>query len=254
MEAGHGTWALEEGNFRIFEEFASRSGADVRLDTKVTAIYNVTEFDQIGKPVHRYAVQTSDGAHQVFDDVVLASPLALSDIQFGFPAERHHRDYHVVHVTLVAGHINPHYFGKDNIDKTPTFVITTGHPLGKQDTQVLVIILTLYQLYKVKNFQDGSAPFQTFSVHRQLDNGEQVIKIFSSHELNEEELDGLFLNKSWTFRKKWHAFPELYPITDEHQFVPFVLRMEGEENGIIYTSAFENFISVGYLYTGACVC
>ncbi|RCH86498.1 hypothetical protein CU097_004773 [Rhizopus azygosporus] len=224
MEAGHGTWALEEGNFKIFEEFASRSGADVRLNTKVTAIYNVTEFDQTGKPVHRYAVQTSDGAHQVFDDVVLASPLALSDIQFGFPAERHHRDYHVVHVTLVSGHINPHYFGKDSIDKTPTFVITTGHPL-------------------VKNFQDGSAPFQTFSVHRQLDNGEQVIKIFSSHELGEEELDELFLNKSWTFRKKWHAFPELYPITDEHQFVPFVLKMEGEENGIIYTSAFENFIS-----------
>lgn len=116
-----------------------------------------------------------------------------------------------------------------------------------------MIILTLYQLYKVKNFQDGSAPFQTFSVHRQLDNGEQVIKIFSSHELGEEELDDLFLNKSWTFRKKWHAFPELYPITDEHQFVPFVLKMEGEENGIIYTSAFENFISVRYLYTRTCV-
>ncbi|KAG1144585.1 hypothetical protein G6F37_006174 [Rhizopus arrhizus] len=225
MEAGNGVWAVEDGNFRIFEEFAYRSGADIQLETEVTAIFNITEPDEFGNLVRRYVVETSDGTSQIFDEVVMATPLASSGINFNFPVTEQHRDYHVVHVTLVAGHVNYSHFGKENLDTMPTFVITTGYPL-------------------VQHFENGSAPFQTFSAHRYLDNGEDVVKIFSSDKLSEEELDGLFLNKSWVYHKEWHAFPELHPITGKNKFPHFILKAsKDEQEGIIYTGAFENFIS-----------
>jgi prenylcysteine oxidase/farnesylcysteine lyase len=53
------------------------------------------------------------------------------------------------------------------------------------------------------------------------------------------------LNKSWVFHKEWHAFPELHPITGKNKFPHFILKAsEDEQEGIIYTGAFENFISV----------
>lgn len=220
MEAGHGTWAVESGNFRIFEEFASRSGANVQLETEVTAIHNVTKLDSTGAEIQRYLVQTTKG-DQLFDQVVVSSPLALSGIQFDFPVEDHHREYHTVHVTLVAGHVNPTYFKKE-IQNLPTFIITTGYPL-------------------VQHFENNQATFQTFSVHRFLENGENVIKIFSSKIMTDQDLEPLFLNSSWVYRKEWLAFPELSPVST---FPHFVLKAEQEDqSGIIYTGAFENFIS-----------
>jgi prenylcysteine oxidase/farnesylcysteine lyase len=78
-----------------------------------------------------------------------------------------------------------------------------------------------------------------------LDNGESVIKIFSPKRLDEEFLDALFLNRSWTFHKGWHAFPELDPVTKESDFPSCILKTnEQDASGIVYTGAFENFISV----------
>lgn len=242
MEAGHGTWAVEEGNFRIFEEFASRSSAALQLGTKVVSVNNITEVDHLGNEVNRYVIETQDGINQVFDDVVLATPLEFSGIQFPFPTKQHQRDYHIVHVTLVAGHADPSYF-KKTLDTLPSFVVTTGPPLGK--------LFIRWQVQKTNDwniddgFKDGIPLFQTFSVHRILENGESVIKIFSAHKLEENELDQLFLNRSWTYNKEWHAFPELDPVVKENEFPPFILKVnEQDEHGIIYTSAFENFISV----------
>lgn len=130
MEASHGTWAVKDGNFRIFEEFAIRSKANVLLNTKVISVNNITEFDSFGNDVHKYAVETEDGIIQVFDEVVLAAPLRFSDIVFSFPTQHYKRDYHTVHVTLVSGHANPNYFGRNDIEKLPIFIVTTGHPLG----------------------------------------------------------------------------------------------------------------------------
>lgn len=94
-------------------------------------------------------------------------------------------------------------------------------------------------------FPDKQAPFNTFSVHRYLDSGESVIKIFSPKQLSDEFLDKLFLERSWTYRKGWHAFPELEPVANKKQFPSFIIKPdENEDSGIIYTGAFENFISV----------
>jgi prenylcysteine oxidase/farnesylcysteine lyase len=129
MEASHGTWAVESGNYRIFEEFARRSGAAIQLETKVISVSNITEVDANGQDVQRYVVETIDGTTQVFDDVVLATPIRFSGIQFPFPTKQEQRSYHPVYVTLVAGHPDPGYFGR-TIDTMPTFVVTTGAPLG----------------------------------------------------------------------------------------------------------------------------
>lgn len=130
MEASHGTWAVESGNYRIFEEFAYRSGAAIQLESKVITISNVTEVDADGHDVQRYVVETADGTSQVFDDVVLATPLRFSGIQFSFPTKQEQRKYHPVYVTLIAGNPDPSYFGR-TLETMPTFVVTTGAPLGK---------------------------------------------------------------------------------------------------------------------------
>lgn len=131
MEAGHGTWAVESGNYNIFEEFARRSRAAIQLQTKVVAVNNITEVDANGNTVQRYVVETMDGTSQVFDEVVLSAPIKFSGIhQFPFPTKQEERSYHAVYVTLIAGHPDPSYFGK-TMENMPTFVVTTGAPLGK---------------------------------------------------------------------------------------------------------------------------
>jgi prenylcysteine oxidase/farnesylcysteine lyase len=130
MEAGHGTWAVESGNYRIFEEFAKRSGANIMLETTVTSVTNITEIDVDGNDITRFIVETSNGDAQIFDDVVVAAPLHKTNIQFPFKTQQHHRDYHTVHVTLVAGHSNPEFFGR-TLENLPTFIVSTGEPLGK---------------------------------------------------------------------------------------------------------------------------
>lgn len=96
----------------------------------------------------------------------------------------------------------------------------------------------------VDEFPNGKAPFNTFSVHRFLENGESVIKIFSPKEISDEYLDQLFLERSWVYRKGWHAFPELEPVPNNQDFPSFIIKHdETQDDGIIYAGAFENFVS-----------
>lgn len=245
MEAGHGTWAVESGNYNIFEEFARRSQAAIQLQTKVIGINNITEVDTNGDTVKRYIVETLDGTSQVFDEVVLAAPIKFSGIhQFPFPTKQEERPYHAVYVTLIAGHPDPSYFGK-TMENMPTFVVSTGAPLGECTWTCVTCKFQGTKCASVDGFENGQAPFNTFSVHRFLENGESVIKIFSPTELKDDYLDKLFLDRSWTYRKGWHAFPQLEPIAKDQSFPSFILKTdENDESGIIYTGAFENFISV----------
>ena len=129
MEAGHGTWAVEGGNFQIFEEFAMRSRASIQLGTTVVSIQNVTEVDDSNNRVDRYIVHTTEGTDQAFDEVILTTPLKYANIELPYKTKEHARNYHIVHVTLVAGHTNPDYFQR-TLDKLPTFIVSTGEPLG----------------------------------------------------------------------------------------------------------------------------
>lgn len=78
-----------------------------------------------------------------------------------------------------------------------------------------------------------------------MENGESVIKIFSPKQLTDEFLDQLFLERSWTYRKGWHAFPELDPVANNEAYPSFIIKPdENKDSGIIYAGALENFISV----------
>lgn len=48
-----------------------------------------------------------------------------------FPNAQHApREYHTVHVTVIAGVIDPSYFGR-TAETMPTLIVTTGDPLSK---------------------------------------------------------------------------------------------------------------------------
>lgn len=73
--AASGAWATEGGNYQIFEQFAYRSGAEIKLGSTVVSIHNTTEVDESGHYVKSYVVTTEDGVDAVYDAVLLASPM-----------------------------------------------------------------------------------------------------------------------------------------------------------------------------------
>jgi hypothetical protein len=77
MSAGSGAWSLEDGNYRIFEEFFNRSiNTQVNLNTRVLSIDSVNEFDERNSLIQQYNIRTDkndDG--ELFDIIVVASPL-----------------------------------------------------------------------------------------------------------------------------------------------------------------------------------
>ncbi|KAI7885671.1 hypothetical protein K492DRAFT_157009 [Lichtheimia hyalospora FSU 10163] len=225
--AASGAWATEGGNYQIFEQFAHRSGANIKLGNTVVSVRNTTEVDENGHYIKNYVVTTEDGADAVYDAVLLAAPMHLAGIDMPFPnAQEAPREYHTVHVTVIAGVIDPSYFGR-TADTMPTLVVTTGNPL-------------------TSNFDHGEQPFTTFGIHKYFDDtGESIVKMFSSKAMSEEELGKLFTSRSWTYRKEWEAFPKLFPIIEAKEWPPVVLHGfdNDSNNGVIYVNAFESCIS-----------
>ncbi|KAI8368233.1 Prenylcysteine lyase [Radiomyces spectabilis] len=227
MAAAKGAWSVQGGNFLIFEEFVRRANAELHLQTSVTSIQNVTDVDEHGLPVRRYIVTTANDESELYDAVILATPLHNAQIELPFANTDTHRTYHTVHVTLVAGVPNPGYFNRDK-DTIPSFIVTTGH------------------------FETENPPFTTFVVHRTIETGESVVKMFSSKQMTDDELDKLFYDRSWVYRHRWEAFPKLFPVTLKENtpdtWPSFVLdgfqeETGSSEHGIVYVNAFENVIS-----------
>lgn len=80
MSAGSGAWSLEDGNYRVFEEFLNRSvNTQVKLNTRVLSIDSVNEFDERNSLVQQYSIRTDrNDDDELFDIVVVASPLVRS--------------------------------------------------------------------------------------------------------------------------------------------------------------------------------
>lgn len=77
MSAGSGAWSLQDGNYRIFEEFLTRSkNTQVQLNTQVVSIDSVHELDEHHQSVQQYKIHTDKSDDdELYDIVVLASPL-----------------------------------------------------------------------------------------------------------------------------------------------------------------------------------
>lgn len=143
--AAAGAKSVKGGNFQIFEEFALRSKADIRLDTVVKDIQTSLEYNEDGEVVTRYILESDSGHMESFDAVIIAAPLVRSlhhcssfnettnsclyqqSTNLKCFQRPQYPKYKKVHVTLIAGVPNPTKFGKSSSD-VPSTIVTTGPP------------------------------------------------------------------------------------------------------------------------------
>lgn len=260
--ATDGAVSIEGGNWLIFDGVLKASGADVRLNTTVTA---VTRDGDGTVRITSHQSGDLDSKHSSsedeFDEVIVAGPLQYSGISISPPLEHIPDDipYVKLHVTLLSSphRISPHYFGLDSQGaRAPETILTTlpeGLDLGSNPKGV------------------GPAEFWSISTLRTVDRlvmkeGKEkieqhyVYKIFSPERPTAEFVAQIFdieytdgdgsvtvaqgnttigdLSKhdiSWFHERLWHPYPLLYPrVTFEEILLA---------PGIWYTSGIESFIS-----------
>ncbi|CAG8630998.1 12395_t:CDS:2 [Funneliformis mosseae] len=206
--APEGAKGIKGGNFKLFEKFIEHSGANLKLNTKITKVTRLPSHKGIMNDV-KYAVKSSDGSSEIYDAIILAAPIQFTGIEFeNMDFKIKEIPYVELHVTLVVGFINPAYFGRTKIEEVPNQIVTTN---------------------------SGKCEFLSFGGKLQLPNGETVVKLFSHQELSDEMLDRLYTNRSWTFRKVWNSYPKLLPNQTFPQLEPV--------DGFFYINSYEPFIS-----------
>ncbi|CAJ0766250.1 9649_t:CDS:2, partial [Entrophospora sp. SA101] len=204
--ASIGAKKIKGGNYQLFEKFAEYSEANIKLNSKVIKITK-----RLSDTSLRYLVQTEDGNVDEYDGIILATPIEVSGIIFeniSKMQEIKEIPYVTLHVTLVAGNLNPNYFGKTSFDDLPLQIVTTNSP-------------------KVE--------FLSLTTERILSNGETVNKIFTLDYLSDEILSRIYLNTSWNYRKIWKSYPKLLP---NQTFPPLEI-----DDNFFYINSFEPFIS-----------
>nr|CAG8496430.1 10102_t:CDS:10 [Entrophospora candida] len=204
--ASIGAKKIKGGNYQLFEKFAEYSEANIKLNSKVIKITK-----RLSDTSLRYLVQTEDGNVDEYDGIILATPIEVSGIIFeniSKMQEIKEIPYVTLHVTLVAGNLNPNYFGKTSFDDLPLQIVTTNSP-------------------KVE--------FLSLTTERILSNGETVNKIFTLDYLSDEILSRIYLNTSWNYRQVWKSYPKLLP---NQTFPPIEI-----DDNFFYINSFEPFIS-----------
>ncbi|KAI1312647.1 hypothetical protein EDD11_002884 [Mortierella claussenii] len=181
--AANNALQIRDGNFQIFEGMVARSGADVRLNTKIARVKRL-EPEYVGTE-SKFEVTTVSGQKEIFDAVVIAAPIASTNIDFDLDLPPLPKvQYRTIYATFVRGHVNPAYFHTDSAAKLPTHILTTN----------------------------SEAEFTSLSVQVKMNNGETVTKIFSPEPIQKELLDRLYVNRTWVKSKQWKAYPHLQPL------------------------------------------
>lgn len=203
--AGGHLFAVEGGNWTLFDKTLKKIGADVRLRTAVTSVAGRTAG---GSPSFR--LSTTAGEAGDFDAVVVAAPFALSglrlcldDLPLTYPVHR----YQEVHTTLVAGELSGEFFGLKQGRRLPSTVFVAD---------------------------SAGAPFSSVGVtgfspvHQS-----RIYKVFSADQPVEPAvLRKLFPRIHEVYRFVW---PGAYPrLTPRIAHLPFVL-----QPGLFYACAFE---------------
>jgi prenylcysteine oxidase/farnesylcysteine lyase len=134
------TYRIKGGNRLLYE--AMLRSSSVRLNTSVTRIEKLS---------NGFLVESWNGMKPTvehFDQVVMAAPLADSQIQLiGFEYERFPRiEYRRLYVTIVHGQINASYFGVDREMDIPTATLTTN---STNDFHSLGIVKTLNDTHTI---------------------------------------------------------------------------------------------------------
>ncbi|OAQ28197.1 hypothetical protein K457DRAFT_76707, partial [Linnemannia elongata AG-77] len=206
---------IEGGNFQIFEGMVAKSGAEVRLKTKIARVRRLKPRHEGEEP--QFEVTTTTGQKQIFDYIVLAAPIESTNIDFDISLPPQPKvDYRTIHATFVRGNVNPSYF------YAPTSPVRSSTPSAKDfPTHILST--------------NSRAEFISLSIQARLSNGETITKIFSPEALSKDLLDRLYSNRTWVKHKEWKAYPKLRPIplAEEEEVVP----------GVFYVNSFEPLIS-----------
>ncbi|MBP5313319.1 MAG: FAD-dependent oxidoreductase [Eggerthellaceae bacterium] len=203
--AGGYLYSIEGGNWTLFENTLKAIKADYRPNTQVVSIEAKGEE---GKK--KFTIKTVVGTNDTFDAVVLASPLALADIEIsidGVPADFPKHPYQEVQTTLVVGTPNLDYFTNKKPNRLPSTVFTAD---------------------------SAGAPFKSIGVTGYSPEYDcRIYKIFSAdHVMTDGELAEIFTEVKDKMTFVWRgAYPVLSPGI-EH--LPFEL-----SPGLFYACAFE---------------
>ncbi|CAE6492519.1 unnamed protein product [Rhizoctonia solani] len=205
-------YSAKPGNFKIFEQFLSRSGASLQLETTVKSI------SKIGT---KYAVGTSKGVAN-YDAVIVAAPLPLTNIKFintaNKPSSFPKVNYVHLHVTLLTTttpSLLPTYFKVDNSSTLPGTILTTAEYGSKPEFNSI--------RYQAKIERNGKT--------------EYIVKMFSPAKIPDSTLAALFGKGTigWVFRKEWDAYPYYPPHSD---YPPVKI-----DKGLYYVNSMEGLFS-----------
>lgn len=206
--AGGYLFAIEGGNWTVFQKTLEAIGADLRLNTAVAGVAATTNTDAPFGFTYQVALQ--DGSSQEFDLVFLAAPPAMANVELtsdGQPIRVAQNPYQVVHTLFVAGELNPAYFNADSGKKLPSTIFTAD---------------------------SAGAPFKSVGVTGYSPvYDSRIYKIFSAdHQMTDEELAQIFTTVHDTYELVWRgAYPVL---TTDVEHVPFEI-----QPGLYYPCAFE---------------
>ncbi|KAF9577457.1 hypothetical protein BGW38_007322, partial [Lunasporangiospora selenospora] len=202
---------IKDGNFQIFEGMIGHSKAKVKLNTKVTKVRKIN--GGLDAPP-KFEVETATGEKEVYDTIVIATPIADIDFEDLGLHEVPKVPYRTIHTTFVRGKVNPAYFNvsPEKADKFPAHILTT--------------------------YTEG-VEFTSLSIQRRLSNGETVTKIFSPNKLEEDLLDRLYQSRTWVKRKVWKAYPKLRPVGGESGVLEQE-QQQGQEQIVLGETSKEN--------------
>lgn len=195
--------SIREGNSALCRGLLQAAGATVRTHTEVREIASGP----------RHQVTTAGGETDLFDAVIVATPLEGANIHCsgaGVPARQAPpRPFQVTHVTFVVGELNPAYFGLRTAAELPGVILT----------------------------EDSAAiPFSAIGAWGKAAGSDQTIyKLFSLAELNDRQLSRFFSRRTETKRLTWNAFPVLRPVAEWPSFVL--------DERLYYVNAMESAVS-----------
>ncbi len=136
--AASGADGVKTGNYRIFEEFARRSGA--RILTGVEGhVTGLVKFDSVSRPGKeretQWYVGTKSGEGEVYDAVIIATPWHNADITLlNTPQRVRGKPFVHLHVTLLTtsrASPRPEYFGLGAQDAVPRTILTSSESVRR---------------------------------------------------------------------------------------------------------------------------
>lgn len=204
--AGGHLFAVEGGNWTLFQKTLEKMHVDLRLNTVVTRV-DVAASDTSDTT---FTVYTEHDQPQEFDVVLLAAPPALSGITLTqgdneIPLVKN--EYQRVHTTLVVGSLRPEYFHAPQDKQLPSTIFTAD---------------------------SAKAPFKSVGITGfSPQYNTRMYKIFSAeHAMTEQELSEIFSDVKDIYEHVWAgAYPKL---GTQVQHVPFEL-----VPGLYFANAFE---------------